>query len=71
MGIYRVGRMEAGMARMLGKARSDHDLMWCCPGHDPGLRLGARHGRRLVLGRRGQRAREKARWQRLWRRNGE
>lgn len=41
------------MARMLGRARSAHDLMWCCPGHDPGHRPGMKE-----IGRRAQRARE-------------
>jgi hypothetical protein len=48
------------MARMLGRARSDHDEMQCCPGHDPGISQG-RHHRPKVRGRRAQRAREKAR----------
>jgi hypothetical protein len=51
------------MARMLGRARSDHDEMQCCPGHDPGISQGRRH-RPKVRGRRAQRAREAATWRR-------
>lgn len=49
--------------RLLGKARSDHDCMYCCPGHDPGINQG-RHHRPKVRGRRAQRAREKAAFRR-------
>lgn len=51
------------MTRMLGKARSDHDLTWCCRGHDPGIKQGRRPGPKKI-GRRGQRAREQRAWQR-------